>query len=75
MNDRKQNFFIWLKAGNVKKYTPSFCIANLEEVSKYVIIKNISQIDLFEIHNYRMFKELFNKILSNKIFRIANIKT
>jgi hypothetical protein len=71
MADAKNEFEAWLKAGNAKKFAPSFCVATIEEVSLWAIEKSISKIGLFEITNYRLFNEIRSKLTGNKIFRIT----
>lgn len=68
-------FLCWLTNGHAKKYSPESSIACMEKVSEYAVRKKIFTISLWSITNHRLFGDIYNKILANKLFRITDKKT
>ena len=68
-------FWAWSADGHAKNCSPEIIIACMERTSEYVVRKKIVLYTLWEIMNYRVFSEVYNKILANKFFRITERKT
>jgi len=68
-------FLRWLTDGHAKKYSPESSIACMEKVSEYAVRKKILTISLWSITNHRLFGDIYNKIIANKLFRITDKKT
>lgn len=68
-------FLCWLTDGRAKKYSPESSIICMEKVSEYAVRKKIFTISIWSITSHRLFGDIYNNILSNKFFRIADKKT
>lgn len=68
-------FLRWLSDGHAKKYSPEGSIACIEKVSEYAVRNKIFTISLWSITNHRLFGDIYNKILTNKLFRVTDKKT
>ena len=64
--DKKTDFYNWLKAGNTKKYAPDFCVRLLETVAAVALEKHYAKISLFEIIDIKHFNEVKRKVINNR---------
>jgi hypothetical protein len=75
VNEIREAFWAWIADGHAKNYSPEVIVACMERTSEYAVRKKIVSDTLWEITNYRVFSEVYNKILANKLFRITEKKT
>ncbi|MEN6327282.1 MAG: winged helix-turn-helix domain-containing protein [Syntrophomonas sp.] len=74
-DDEVRNAFLrWLTDGHAKEYSPDRSITCMEKVSEYAVHKKIITISLWST-NHRLFSDIYNKILVNKLFRVTDKKT
>lgn len=71
----KELFFVWLSAGNAKKYIPSVYISCIDKASDYLIQRKIISVDLWQHTNFEFFKSVYNKALNDNLFKVTEKKT
>gem|GEM_PF-2960119 len=81
MANMATEFESWLKAKGVKNFTPSFCVAIIDKVSKYSAEKNTLQAfvksptGIFAITDWKLFNQLRAKLAGDKVFRMIDKQT
>lgn len=68
-------FWVWITDRRAKNGSPEIIVACMERTSEYAVRKKIVSDTLWKITNHRVFSEVYNKILANKLFRVMEKET
>lgn len=71
----RETFLNWLIKGNSKKYSAEVILSCLDKVSDYSIQKKISAVGIWEYMQFNVFKQIYNKLLEEKMLRVMDRST
>ncbi|MCO5388575.1 MAG: hypothetical protein NHB14_25470 [Desulfosporosinus sp.] len=72
---KRDAFLEWLSVGNAKTYSPSVCVACLDNVSEYALHKKINLVSVWDITQYSVFQPVYNRLLETKLLRVTEKNT